>query len=341
MRILITGGAGFIGSNLTARGIRLGVDVTVMDNLARSGTTSNLEWLGSLGRFTFIKGDLRDPAVSRDLCRSTRFDAVFHEAAQVAVTTSVSDPRTDFEVNALGTLNLLEAIRLSGQNPVFIYASTNKVYGSLRWLELVEQADSYAAPALSRGIAETVPLDFHSPYGCSKGAADQYVIDYRRTYGLRTIVFRQSCIYGTRQMGTEDQAWIAWMSLCALSGRPITVYGDGKQVRDVLHIDDLVDLYFRAADMEPGLSAFVFNVGGGPAYSISVLRLLSMLESHLGRPVDRRFSDWRPGDQRLYVSDITRLHEALGWSPKISPEQGLDALLKWVDGIRNGSILAH
>lgn len=330
MRILITGGAGFIGSNLTARGIKLGADVTIIDNLARSGTTANLKWLEPLGRFTFVRGDIRDPAFSREVCNSTRFDAVFHQAAQVAVTTSVADPRTDFEVNALGTLNLLEALRQSNQTPVFVYASTNKVYGALEWVDLVEQGERYTAPKLPRGISETAPLDFHSPYGCSKGAADQYILDYRRIYGLRSIVFRQSCIYGTRQNGTEDQAWIAWMSLCALSGRSITIYGNGKQVRDVLCVDDLVDLYFRAAEAEPRLKEFVFNVGGGPDNALSVLNLLSMLERQLGRPVERRFADWRPGDQRLYVSDITKVCAAFDWKPAVSPERGLDALVAWV-----------
>src|SRR5574337_761940 len=208
MRILVTGGAGFIGSNLAARGIRVGSEVTVLDNLSRPGSSWNLKWMHSMGSFDFVRADIRDFSALLRLFRSKQFDAVFHQAAQVAISTSVQDPRTDFDVNALGTLNLLEAIRLTGQNPVFIYASTNKVYGSLSPFAVITQKGRYAFQALPHGVPETVPLDFHSPYGCSKGAADQYVLDYRRIYGLKTIVFRQSCIYGPGQMGVEDQGWV-------------------------------------------------------------------------------------------------------------------------------------
>lgn len=330
MRILVTGGAGFIGSNLTARGIRIGADLAVIDSLIAPRSLSNLEWLRTLGSFRFVQGDIRDPITVRELCNSARFDAVFHEAAQVAVTTSITDPRTDFEVNTLGTLNLLEGLRQSDQTPVFIYASTNKVYGALNWVDLIEQAERYIAPSFRHGISETAPLDFHSPYGCSKGAADQYVLDYRRIYGLRSIVFRQSCIYGVRQTGTEDQAWIAWLIRCALADRPITVYGNGKQVRDALYIEDLVDLYFRAIEKEPQLKEFVFNVGGGPGSTLSVLTLLSMLERQFGKPIERRFSDWRPGDQRLYVSDIARSSKCFDWKPLVSLDSGLEKLIGWL-----------
>jgi len=330
MRILITGGAGFIGSNLAARGIRLGSEVTVLDNLSRPGSSWNLEWIRSLGSFDFVRADIRDFSALLSLFRSKQFDVVFHEAAQVAVTTSVQDPRTDFEVNALGTLNFLEAIRLTGQNPVFIYASTNKVYGPLSSLTVTEQNGRYAFQALSRGVPETHPLDFHSPYGCSTGAADQYVLDYRRIYGLKTIIFRQSCIYGPRQMGVEDQGWVAWFAICSVLGRPITIYGDGKQVRDVLYIDDLVDLYFRGVTVEPHLRSAVFNVGSGLEQAVSLLEVIHLLEQELGHPIEVRYSDWRPGDQRVYVSDIRAVCDAFQWAPKILPRQGISALLLWI-----------
>lgn len=330
MRILVTGGAGFIGSNLAARGIRLGSEVTVLDNLSRPGGSWNLKWIRSMGSFDFVRADIRNFSALLRLFRSKRFDVVFHQAAQVAVTTSVQDPRTDFEINALGTFNLLEAIRLSGQNPTFIFASTNKVYGSLSSLKVKEQNGQYAFQDFPFGAPETVPLDFHSPYGCSKGAADQYVLDYRRIYGLKTIVFRQSCIYGPGQMGVEDQGWVAWLGICSVLGRPITIYGDGKQVRDVLYIDDLVDLCFRGATVEPHLRSAVFNVGGGPEQAVSLLEVIHLLEQELGHPIEVRYSDWRPGDQRVYISDIRAVCDAFQWAPKILPRQGISALLLWI-----------
>ncbi len=339
MKVLITGGAGFIGSNLAARALQLGHEVTVLDNLSRPGTRWNLEWIRSLGPVEVVEADIRDFPLLLDLFRSNRYDAVFHQAAQVAVTTSVRNPRLDFEVNALGTFNLLEAVRLSGQNPVFIYASTNKVYGSLEGFPVVEQDGRYAFRDLPYGVPETAPLDLHSPYGCSKGSADQYVLDYRRIYGLRTLVFRQSCIYGPRQMGLEDQGWVAWFVLCAVFGRPITIYGDGKQVRDILYIDDLVDLYFIAVEREPSLQQFVFNIGGGPDRAVSLLEAIRIIEAELGRPVDLRFSDWRPGDQRVYISDIRTASSALGWTPKVSPREGITRLLHWVS--KNRTIVEH
>lgn len=331
MRILITGGAGFIGSNLAARAIREGHAVTVLDNLSRPGARWNLEWLRSLGTFEFIETDIRNFPTLLNLFRSNRFDAVFHQAAQVAVTTSVQDPRTDFEINALGTLNLLEAVRQSRQDPVIIFSSTNKVYGALESFAVHEQNGRYVLRDLPHGVPETTPLDFHSPYGCSKGAADQYMLDYRRLYGLRTIVFRQSCIYGPRQMGLEDQGWVAWFAICAILGRPITIYGDGKQVRDILYIDDLVDLYFKAMEREPNLACFVFNVGGGTKQAVSLLEVIHILEQELAHPIELRFAAWRPGDQRVYVSDIRKVEENLAWGPKVSPNEGISSLLRWVE----------
>lgn len=330
MRILITGGAGFIGSNLAAEVMRRGFDVTVLDNLSRAGAALNIGWLQSLGRVDFVKCDVRDFEELSRLMRSREFDAVFHQAGQVAVTTSVLDPRSDFEANALGTINLLEAIRLSRQRPVFIFASTNKVYGALSSVKVAELGDRYALPELPHGVSETTGLDFHSPYGCSKGAADQYVVDYRRIYGLRTIVFRQSCIYGPRQMGLEDQGWLAWFVIRAVQGAPITIYGDGKQVRDVLYVDDLVELYLRAVEREGTLRQSVFNVGGGPENAVSLLEVIRLLEEALGQRIQLRFADWRPGDQRVYVSDIKVAGAAFQWVPEISPREGVSRLLKWV-----------
>ncbi|MBI2321862.1 MAG: NAD-dependent epimerase/dehydratase family protein, partial [Chloroflexi bacterium] len=209
-------------------------------------------------------------------------------------------------------------------------SSTNKVYGELAQLDVAQCDGRYALPAVPRGVPETAPLDFHSPYGCSKGAADQYVLDYRRIYGLRTIVFRQSCIYGPRQMGVEDQGWVAWFAICAALGWPITIYGDGRQVRDVLYVDDLVDLYYRAVEAEPRLLSTVFNVGGGSEQAVSLLEVIGMLEDELGRRVALRFADWRPGDQRVYVSDIDAARRAFAWSPRVSVREGLGALLAWV-----------
>lgn len=330
MRILITGGAGFIGSNLAAKCLRLGDDVVVLDNLSRPGSRNNLDWLRSIGQFDLIEADVRDFPSLLKAFASKEFDAVFHQAAQVAVTRSVENPRIDFEINALGTFNLLEAIRHSRQNPVFVYASTNKVYGSLSSLRAVEQNGHYILDALPSGIPETMPLDLLSPYGCSKGAADQYVLDYRRIYGLRTVVFRQSCIYGPRQMGLEDQGWIAWFGICGVLGRPITIYGDGKQVRDVLYIDDLVDLYCRAIEVEPNLGSYVFNVGGGPTQAISLLELIGLIGERLGYSLDVNFSEWRPGDQRVYVSDIRAISSAFAWTPRVSVLRGVSALLEWI-----------
>jgi CDP-paratose 2-epimerase len=330
MRLLITGGAGFIGSNLAARGLSLGHEVIILDTLARPGTALNLEWLQSQGPLTCIQADIRDFSALLNLFHTNQFDAVFHQVGQVAVTISVKEPRTDFEVNALGTFNLLEAIRLSGQNPVCIFASTNKVYGALAHVNVIAQNGRYAFAGLPYGVSEIAPLDFHSPYGCSKGAADQYVLDYRRIYGLRTIVFRQSCIYGPRQMGHEDQGWVAWFALCGIFGRSITIYGDGKQVRDILYIDDLVDLYFRAVEIEPALNIFVFNVGGGPDEAVSLIEMIQLLEQELGHSIELKFADWRPGDQRVYVSDIRAVGEAFQWTPKLTPRKGIAALVSWI-----------
>ena len=303
-----------------------------MDNLCREGAEKNLDWLRPQGSLEVVRLDIRDANKLAELFHTHRnADRVLHLAGQVAVTTSVTAPREDFEVNALGTFNVLEAMRLAGMTAPILYSSTNKVYGEMTDLEVVEKDGRYAYQSLPDGVPEQRNLDFHSPYGCSKGAGDQYVIDYHRIYGLRTIVFRQSCIYGYRQFGAEDQGWVAWFMIASQLGRPITVYGDGKQVRDILFIDDLLDAYdaaFAAGDNAIGKA---YNIGGGPANILSLLDLVGYIESRQKRALPYSLSQWRPGDQKVFVSDIRRANSELGWTPKIDCLQGLEKLYNWVD----------
>lgn len=331
MKVLITGGAGFIGSNLAHRLVREGHSVCVYDNLSRPGANKNLAWLRAEhgGGFEMVQADVRDFGSLQNAAAEA--EVVYHLASQVAVTTSVHDPRHDFEVNALGTFNALEAARLSNTRPIVVYASTNKVYGGMEDVAVVESQTGYAYRDHPQGIPETYPLDFHSPYGCSKGAGDQYVRDYARIYGLRTVVFRQSCIYGPRQFGVEDQGWIAWFTIAAVTGRPITIYGDGKQVRDVLWVDDLLDLY-QAAVRHIGVAAGqVYNVGGGPTNQLAVWTELGpMLESLMGHAVGVSYGEWRPGDQRIFVADIRKAERELGWRPRVSKQEGVQRLYDWV-----------
>lgn len=329
MKLLITGGAGFIGTNFADYFSRKGWDVTVLDNLSRRGSTENLAWLQKQHPgIRFVKADIRTDNAILETEVATH-DAIFHLAAQVAVTTSVENPREDFEINVVGTLNILEAIRKMKVNPVLIYASTNKVYGGMEDVVIVKQGERYTYRDLPGGIPENRLLDFHSPYGCSKGTADQYVRDYSRIYGLNTVVFRQSCIYGPRQYGIEDQGWIAWFTIAALMERPIKIYGDGMQVRDVLHVADLALAYESAVEKIGKVRGGVFNIGGGPEYSLAIKEVFPMLEHSLGRPVQYAHSDWRPGDQPVYISDITRAANELGWKPKISPQEGIQTLFEW------------
>ena|ERR1700720_1353552 len=330
MKVLITGGCGFIGCNTAQRLLRLGHSVAVFDDLSRPGSEMNLEWLREQGRFDFFRADVCDAQSIADVVRESRFDVAIHLAAQVAVTTSVVEPRRDFEINALGTFNLLEAVRRHSPETIVLNASTNKVYGKLPDFNLEEQSLRYALPDLPQGVSEVQPLDFHSPYGCSKGAADQYTIDYARIYGLRTVNLRQSCIYGYRQFGVEDQGWVAWFSIAHLLGQPVTIYGTGKQVRDVLFIDDLIDCYLAAIDRIESVAGKSFNIGGGPSNTLSLLELLELLHEHSGRAVVHSFNDWRPGDQPVYVSDIRKAEELLSWQPKISVIEGVARLHDWV-----------
>lgn len=335
-RAVVTGGAGFIGANLVRRLLDEGHEVRLYDNLSRPGGRSNLAWLreGGAEQLTVIEGDVR---AFEPLQRAVEgAQRLYHLAGQVAVTTSVTDPRADFESNALGTFNALEAARLVGDDPIFLYASTNKVYGGMEQIEIVEQAERYAYADFPAGIPETMPLDFHSPYGCSKGAGDQYSRDYHRIYGLRTVVMRQSCIYGPRQLGVEDQGWVAWFLIAAVTGKPITIYGDGKQVRDVLYVDDLLDAYEAAVRGIDRAAGQIYNVGGGPANTLAIWSEFGpLLERLLGRPVPVSHAGWRPGDQPVYVSSIERIREQLGWSPTVSVEQGIARLLDWVRANRS------
>ncbi len=329
-RILITGGAGFVGCNAARFFGARNWDVTVLDNLSRQGTDKNLTWLRDGTTFDFEHVDVRDrPAIDRVMAGG-RFDAVIHLAAQVAVTTSVVDPGTDFAVNAIGTFNMLDAIRLHSPESVFIFASTNKVYGKIAGAASELRGSRYAYLDRPHGISETEPLDFLSPYGCSKGAADQYTLDYARMYKIPATSFRQSCIYGPRQFGVEDQGWVAWFAIAATLGRDITIFGDGKQVRDVLHVDDLLHAYEAAIRAPEKITAEAFNVGGGPRQVLSLVDLIEMLERRLGRKIPVKWDDWRPGDQQVYVSDIRKLDKVLGWKPEIGVAAGITQLIDWV-----------
>lgn len=334
---LITGGAGFIGSNYVHRLLHRGEQVTIYDNLSRAGASKNMAWLeDTFGKdgSRLIVGDVADGAHLMEAAEDT--DVIVHLAGQVAVTISVTNPRDDFDANALGTFNALEAARASGRDPVFVYASTNKVYGGMDDVALVEQPTRWRYRDLEHGCPESQPLDFHSPYGCSKGAGDQYVRDYARIYGLRSVVFRQSCIYGPRQFGIEDQGWIAWMTIAAVTGRRITIYGDGKQVRDILHVDDLLDAYDAAVEKIDVAAGQVYNLGGGPGNVMSVWAEFGpILEKLLGDAIPVARSDWRPGDQKVFYADIRKAERELGWIPKIEVEQGVEMLFEWVNKNRS------
>lgn len=331
MKIVITGGAGFIGTNIAAAMAQDGHEVTVFDNLSRKGTTKNAEWLTTTyPNVTVRQGDLRtDQAIMDEIVADA--DAIYHLAGQVAVTTSVTNPREDFDINALGTFNLLEAIRLyAKKNPILIYSSTNKVYGGMEEVKIEEQNGRYMYKDFPQGIAEDQLIDFHSPYGCSKGAADQYVRDYARIYGLRTVVFRQSCIYGPRQFGIEDQGWVAWFTIATLADKAIKIYGDGKQVRDVLYIEDLVRAFRMATEQIDKTQGQIYNIGGGIVNTMSLLELVDFLKEYHGKDIKPEFGDWRPGDQPVYISNIAKAKAEFGWEPTVSAKEGVKQLTEWV-----------
>ena len=330
--ILITGGAGFIGSNLADRLATQGQQVLVYDALSRAGVERNLSWLKSVhgDRITSTVGDVRD---EDQLVRAAaEVKAVFHMAAQVAVTTSLVDPREDSDINVKGTLNLLDAMRVRGEPVPVIFASTNKVYGDLGVFEFDTLHERYEPKSFAarRGVDESRPLDFHTPYGCSKGAADQYVLDYCRSFGIPTVVFRMSCIYGQRQMGTEDQGWVAHFLIRALEGEPITIYGDGQQVRDVLDVGDAAEAYVSALDNIDRVAGRAFNLGGGPDNAISLLQLIDEISAMLGRDIELRFEDWRKGDQRWYVSNTQAARAALDLHRPLDWRTGVGRLAEWL-----------
>jgi len=333
---LITGGAGFIGTNLAARLLASGQPVLVFDDLSRPGVERNLAWLRETHgeRLRVEIADVRDPLALKTAVRSASM--VFHLAAQVAVTTSLQDPRGDCEINIGGTLNVLEAIRAVAEPPPLIFTSTNKVYGALSDLSLHKSQSRYQPlePTLRSGIGEERPLDFHSPYGCSKGAADQYVLDYARTFGIPAIVFRMSCIYGLHQQGNEDQGWVAHFLIRAIEGAPIALYGDGMQVRDLLFVEDLVDALLLAQANSHTLSGQAYNIGGGLGNTVSLLELIDLIASLQENKPEIRMNDWRPGDQRYYVSDTSKFKAATGWAPKVSVREGVERLYEWLSRAR-------
>jgi len=330
---LITGGAGFIGTNVAARLLDSGSRVRVFDNLSRAGVETNLRWLCSTygTRVDIVHGDVRDRSLLK-----TALDGVtevYHFAAQVAVTSSLDDPLFDFSTNAGGTLNLLEELRALAVPPSLLFTSTNKVYGDLDDVELIPDGDRYLpADALTRagGIGEGRRIDFHSPYGCSKGAADQYVLDYARTFGIPAVVFRMSCIYGPHQFGTEDQGWVAHFLIRAIQDQPITIYGDGLQVRDVLYVNDLVDAMVTAQARIEEIAGEAFNIGGGPHRTTSLVELIDLIAALEGRRPALTFDAWREADQRYYVSDTRKFTKATGWTPRTSVEDGVRALYNWL-----------
>jgi CDP-paratose 2-epimerase len=335
VKYLVIGGCGFIGSNLSSSLIKGGHEVTVFDNLSRKGTPHNLEWLKTQGKFKFVNGDVRNYEQLTE--NIDDIDGIFHLAAQVAVTTSIDNPANDFEINARGTFNVLEAIRRSKGNPFLLATSTNKVYGGLEGIKVAEEDNRYTFPEMRGGVSESQPLDFHSPYGCSKGTADQYVRDYARIYSLSSVVFRMSCIYGTRQFGNEDQGWVAHFIISHFLKRNISIYGDGKQIRDILFIDDLVEAFNKATSNITKTKGQIYNIGGGPANTASLLELLAHLEKISGYRSSFSFHDWRAGDQKVYFSDITKAKKDFGWEPKISKHEGVRRLSEWVK--QNLSIL--
>jgi CDP-paratose 2-epimerase len=337
---LVTGGAGFIATNVADRLLRDGWRVRLFDNLSRAGVEQNVRWLKSQhpGRTAhgdpkveLVVGDVRNVDAVRRVVAGAR--RVFHFAAQVAVTTSLTDPTLDFDINARGTLNLLEAIRLLDERPTVLFTSTNKVYGHLDDVQLrarplrYEPVDQTIA---EKGVSERRALDFHSPYGCSKGAAEQYVLDYARTFRIPAAVFRMSCIYGPHQFGTEDQGWVAHFIIQALRRRPLTLYGDGLQVRDVLFVEDLVDAMMYAHERMESVRGHAFNIGGGPSSTTSLLELIDRLGDLLGTRPTYRIEPWRTADQRYYVSDTGKFHAATGWRPRVTIEQGLERLASWL-----------
>jgi CDP-paratose 2-epimerase len=340
MTVLVTGGCGFVGSNVAARLLSLGDDVVVLDNMRRAGSEQNLRWLLGLGLRHHVQADTRDAMSLAEQVRRFHPSTIFHLAGQVAMTTSIQDPRADFETNVVGTFNLLESVRLHCPATAVIYASSNKVYGELSQVRLVEQKTRYAAPDHAEGIDESAALDFQTPYGCSKGAADQYILDYARMFDLNTVVFRHSTIYGSRQFATADQGWIGWFCTEALRKKAdpqapeFQISGNGKQVRDLLFVDDAVDCYIAAALNIQRARGQAFNIGGGMANSSSLLELFEFLQEKLQIPLSHHAGPWRPFDQRFFVANCAKARALLGWEPRWGMEKGLTQMLAWTQELQ-------
>lgn len=336
MRYLITGGCGFVGSNLAAEVIRRGEELFVFDNLFRLGSGLNLEWLRKLGDFKYYPYDIRNNNDIETVIKEVKPDYVFHLSGQVAMTTSIANPRLDFEINAMGTFNLLDAIRKYSPQTVILYSSSNKVYGDFEQFNFSENETRYICNEYPNGFPETISLDFHSPYGCSKGSADQYLLDFNRIFGTRTIIFRHSSMYGSNQHSTFDQGWIGWFCQKALETKrgnlkePFTISGTGKQVRDVLHGNDVVNLYFTAKDITEAYGK-AFNIGGGIENSLSLLELFTILENKLNIKMNYKMLPWRVSDQKVFVADYKKANDIIGWTPNVSMKDGIDKMLTWLE----------
>lgn len=335
MKYLVTGGCGFIGSNLAAEVLRRREELFVFDNLYRHGSADNLQWLRSKGEFKYYPYDIRNANDVETVIKEVKPDYIFHLSGQVAMTTSIANPRLDFEVNALGMFNLLDAVRKYSPDSVILFSSTNKVYGDFEYLHFNEEATRYICEEYPNGFPESITLDFHSPYGCSKGSADQYMLDFHRIFGLKTVVFRHSSMFGINQHATFDQGWIGWFCQQALDIKanpkrePFTISGTGKQVRDVLFNDDVVNLYFKAKDCKEAYGQ-VFNIGGGIENSLSLLELFAMLEKMLDVKMEYKQLPWRESDQKVFVADIKKAQEIIGWTPAVNSEDGIRKMVKWL-----------
>ena len=340
MKYLITGGCGFLGSNLASETLKRGEELSIFDNLSRFGSAGNLEWLRQQGEFHFVHGDIRHDYELEKVIREIQPDVIFHLAGQVAMTTSIANPRLDFDVNAKGALNVLEAVRTHCPDCIVIYSSTNKVYGDLEWVRYEEKTTRYVAPDYPNGFDESISLDLHSPYGCSKGTADQYMLDYARMFGLRTVVFRHSSMYGGRQYATYDQGWIGWFCQKALEIQQarqancppptFTISGGGKQVRDVLHADDIIRLYFAAVAHIGQIHGKVFNIGGGMQNSLSLLELFTLLEELLEIRMVYEKLPWRQSDQKMFVADMSKVSKHIEWHPLVEPREGVKRMIQWL-----------
>lgn len=337
MKILIVGGCGFLGSNLAAYGIKTGKDITVFDNLSRIGSAKNLEWLKSIGTFKFVHGDTRNYNDIVGIIKEKNYDAVFHLAGQVAMTTSISDPYKDFQINAMGTFHVLDAVRKHNPDAAVFFSSTNKVYGDLEQYHYLETEKRYLCAEYPHGFDETIPLDFRSPYGCSKGAADQYMLDYSRIYGIKTIVFRHSSMYGGRQFATYDQGWVGWFCQKALEKKyhvhceAFSISGNGKQVRDILHADDMVSLYYTSLKYSKEIAGHVFNIGGGMDQSLSLLELFDLIEELLDIKLEYTKLPPRISDQKVFVADISKIKNSIGWQPRVKTREGIIKMLEWIE----------